>query len=70
MPQPDGSLHVTLKEVQPFADYEIRKLEVTDVSGGWGYGRGGTIEVLSCRDALSCCTCGPLGVAMLGVGYS
>ena len=38
--QPDCSLHVTLKEIQPFADYEIRKLEVIDVSGGGGGPRG------------------------------
>ena len=32
--QPDTTLQVTLKELLPFADYEIRKLEVHDVSAG------------------------------------
>lgn len=30
--QPNTTLEVTLKELMPFADYEIRKLEVLDVS--------------------------------------
>ena len=31
--QPSMTIEVTLKELMPFADYEIRRFEVQDVSG-------------------------------------